>query len=140
MARLRFARITPRKLRYVVDLIRGKDYNTAVAILRTVPNRGAYFTLKLLQSAMANAIYVSGEKRFDINVDKLHIVDVRVDPGPMFKRWRPMSMARAGLIKKRTSHLTIVLEEREPKETKKERAKRRKEGRKEMVSEGSKEG
>jgi large subunit ribosomal protein L22 len=124
-AKLRFARITPRKLRYVVDLIRGKDYNSAIAILRIVAKRGAYFVRKVLKSAMDNATSIIREKNLDIDVDKLHVVKAWVDQGPMFRRWRPASMGRAVQIRKRTSHLTIVLEEKEPRQSKRERSKQK---------------
>ena len=124
-AKLRFARITPRKLRYVVDLIRGKDYNTAEAILRVVPKRGSYFVKKLLESAMANATNIIREKNLDIDVNKLHITKAVVNEGPMFKRWTAAPQGRAMQIKKRLSHLEIVLEEREPAKTRVERNSKR---------------
>jgi large subunit ribosomal protein L22 len=126
-AKTRFARITPRKLRYVVNLIRGKDYNSAMAILRVIPKRGTYFVTKVLKSAMDNATSIIRDKNLNVDVNKLHIVKAWVDQGPMFKRWRPASMGRAVQIRKRSSHLNIVLEEREPRESKKERIKRQKE-------------
>ena len=137
-AKLRFARITPRKLRYVVDLIRGKDYNAAEGILRVIPKRGAYFVRKLLKSAMDNATSIIREKDLDIDVNKLHIVEARVDEGPMFKRWRAAPMGRAVQIKKRMSHLSISLEEQELKESKKDRTRRQREERKQKRKEQQK--
>jgi len=115
-AKLKVARITPRKLKYVADLIRGKSYNAAENILRIVPKRGAYFARKLLKSAFDNAVSIIREKNLSIDVNKLHIADIYVNEGPMFKRWRSASMGRSVQIKKRTSHLYITLEEREIKE------------------------
>src|SRR5215470_16976545 len=86
-ARLRYARISARKMRYVVDLVRGKDYNSAIAILRACPKRGAMFCKKLLESAFGNASNIAREKNLDIDGNKLHLVEARVDPGPIIKRW-----------------------------------------------------
>lgn len=84
---------------------------------------------------MDNATSIIREKNLDVDVNKLHIVDIRVNEGPMFKRWWAAPMGRAVQIKKRTSHLYIVLEERELKERKKERAKRQREERKKKEKE-----
>src|SRR5436190_19734839 len=88
-AKLRYARISARKMRYVVDLVRGKDYNNAIAILRSCSKRGAMFCKKLLESVYGNAINIAREKNLDIDGNKLHLVEARVDPGPIIKRWRP---------------------------------------------------
>ena len=128
-ARLRYARISARKMRYVVDLIRGKDYNSAISILRVCPKRGAPFCKKLLESAVANATNISSVRNRDIDANKLHIVEARVDPGPIIKRWRPASVRRPTMIKKRLCHVVFMLEERELKESHRERARRRKQER-----------
>ena len=142
-ATMRYARIAPRKLRYVADLIRGKDYNTAVAILRTCPKRGAVFCRKVLDSAMANALYLNQhpdriqkhqedyplEALKELNPDALHVVDIRVNPGRFFKGWQPSSQRRPTMIKKRLCHVLFVLEERERKESRRERSKRQKQER-----------
>lgn len=125
-AKIRFARITARKLRYIVDLVRGKDYNAAEAILRTQSRRGAYFVRKALKSAFENAVHLIRERDLDVDVNKLHLVEARVDSGPIIKRWRTAPMGRGVPIKKRTSHLSLVLEQREPVPTKKERRASRK--------------
>ncbi len=122
-ARLRFARMSPRKMRYVVDLIRGKDYNSAIGILRNCSKRGAPFCKKLLESAVANAVDLSQDRK-DFDANNLHVIEARVDGGPIIKRWRPSSVRRPNMIKKRTCHVTFVLEERELRESKSERAKR----------------
>ncbi len=104
---LKFARITPRKARRVVDLIRGKIASEALISLRFMPYRGAKMIERLLKSAMANA----EQKEKHIDIDKLRIRTALVDQGPVMKRMEPRAMGRANTIKKRTSHITIVLSE-----------------------------
>ncbi|MBI2901531.1 MAG: 50S ribosomal protein L22 [Planctomycetes bacterium] len=128
-ARLRYARMSPRKMRYVVDLVRGKDFNSAVAILRTCSKRGAPYCKKLLESCYANAMDEARQRNIEIDGNKLHLVDARVDGGPIIKRWRPSSVRRPTMIKKRTCHVTFVLEEREPRLSKKERSKQQRQER-----------
>jgi large subunit ribosomal protein L22 len=128
-ARLRYARISARKMRYVVDLVRGKDYNSAIAILRTCPKRGAMFCKKLLESAFGNATDVINNKQLEIDVNKLHVVEARVDPGPIIKRFRASSQRRPLLIQKRMCHVIFALEERELKESRREKGRRQKQER-----------
>ena len=128
-ARLRYARISARKMRYVVDLIRGKDYNSALAILRVCSKRGAPFCKKLLESAAANALDYAQNRKLDLDANALHIVEARVEGGPIIKRWRPSSQRRPTMIKKRMCHVTFILEERELKESKKDRSKRKRQDR-----------
>ena len=128
-ARLRYARISARKMRYVVDLIRGKDYNSAIAILRSCSKRGAMFCKKLLESAFGNATDIINTKDLEVDVNKLHLVEARVDPGPIIKRWRASSQRRPTMIKKRLCHVIFTLEERDIKESRSERAKRQKQDR-----------
>jgi large subunit ribosomal protein L22 len=125
-ARLRYARISARKMRAVVDLIRGKDYNTAISILRACPKRGAMFCKKLLESAYGNAVNEAREHNLDLDGNRLHLVEARVDPGPMIKRWRPSSVRRPYMVRKRLCHVIFTLEERDLKESKKDRARRQK--------------
>ncbi len=101
----RFARISPRKVRPIADMIRGKFADDALNVLRYQPQRGARMLEKLLKSAMANA-----EDRRAPNLNNLLVADVRVDQGPMFKRMRPRARGMAAIIKKRMSHIHIVLE------------------------------
>jgi len=107
-ATLRFARISPRKVRIIIDLIKKKPVQEALNILKFTPKRGAKFLEKLLKSAIANA-----ENNHNMNVDKLYIAEAYANAGPMFKRIRPRAQGRAFLIRKRTSHITIVLKEKE---------------------------
>jgi large subunit ribosomal protein L22 len=128
-ARLRYARISARKMRYVVDLVRGKDYNSAIAILRACPKRGAMFCKKLLESAFGNATDVISNRQLEVDVNKLHVVEARVDPGPIIKRFRASSQRRPLLIQKRMCHVIFALEERDLKESRREKSRRQKQDR-----------
>jgi large subunit ribosomal protein L22 len=101
---LRFVRVTPRKARLVVDLIRGKGVDEALTILRFVPNHASGLVEKLLRSAVANA-----EQKKVGDVDDLWVSKAFVDQGTTLKRIRPRSMGRANSIFKRTSHITLVV-------------------------------
>jgi large subunit ribosomal protein L22 len=104
---LKYAKITPRKARRVIDIIKGKRASDALVSLRYMPYRGAGIIAKLLKSAMANA----EQKHSHVDIDKLKIKRAFVDQGPAAKRMEPRAMGRANVIKKRTSHITIVLTE-----------------------------
>jgi large subunit ribosomal protein L22 len=106
-ARLRFARLGPRKARLVADLIRGKRSEEALNILSFTKKAAAKIILKLLRSAIANAT-----QKKNIDVDRLFIKKITVDQGPTMKRYQPRALGRATMIRKRTSHITIVLDER----------------------------
>lgn len=105
-ARARFIRISPQKARLVADMIRGKNVEEAVTTLRFTPKKGARVLRKVLESAIANA-----SQNDSIDVDTLFVKKVFVDGGPMMKRIRPRAMGRATRILKRTSHITVVLDE-----------------------------
>ena len=100
----RFARISVRKLRPILDLIRGKYADDAIDILKYLPHRGARMIERVLKSAMANA-----EDRGIRNVGDLVIVDARGDGGPMFKRLMPRARGMAYMIRRRSSHIEIGL-------------------------------
>ena len=100
-------RIAPRKIRIVVDLIRGKNIGEAFNILKFTPKVGAEVIEKVLKSAVANA-----ENNFDMNVDKLYVSSAFVDQGPTLKRIHPRSRGQAFKILKRSSHITVVVEEK----------------------------
>jgi large subunit ribosomal protein L22 len=104
---LRTVRIAPRKVRLVVDLIRGKAVGEAIAILRHTPKTASPVVEKLLKSAIANA-----EHNYDMDVNNLYIEKVFVDEGATLKRFRPRAQGRASAINKRTSHITIVVSEK----------------------------
>lgn len=103
---LKYARITPRKARRVIDLIRYKNAGDALVFLKFMPYRGARFVEKLLKSAMANA-----EQKKAVNPDEMKIARVFVDQGPVMKRVLPRAMGRANVIRKRSSHITLILSE-----------------------------
>ena len=107
-AHLRYARISPRKVQIVCDLIRGKDAGTAMAIIMNTPKATSEVMEKLLKSAVANA-----ENNHGMNTDKLYVKMVHVGPGPVMKRVMPRAQGRAFRILKRTSHITLVLGEKE---------------------------
>lgn len=102
----RTVRIAPRKVRLVIDLIRGKNVGDAFAILKLTEKRATTVVEKVLKSAIANA-----EHNFNMDTDNLYIKEAYVNEGPTLKRMRPRGRGRAGLIRKRTSHITIVVAE-----------------------------
>ncbi|MBE0417551.1 MAG: 50S ribosomal protein L22 [Anaerosomatales bacterium] len=104
----RYVRVSPRKARLVVDLIRGKSVEEAAAILRFTPRAAAEVVEKVLLSAAANA-----EKNLKIRRDDLYVSTAFVDEGPTLKRIRPRAMGRAFRVDKRTSHITVVVKQRE---------------------------
>lgn len=103
----RHIRIAPRKIRIVIDLIRGKNIADVVAILKHTPKVGSEVVLKVLKSAVANA-----EHNFDMNSDELIVSKIFVDQGPTLKRVHPRSRGQAFKILKHTSHLTVVVDEK----------------------------
>ncbi|MFV0400403.1 MAG: 50S ribosomal protein L22 [Oscillospiraceae bacterium] len=107
-AHLRYARISPRKVKIVLDLIRGKDTRMAGAILKNTPKAASEYLVKLLNSAAANA-----ENNHNMDPNNLYVSECFVTPGPTLKRIQPVSKGRAHRILKRTSHVTLVLKERE---------------------------
>jgi len=108
-AYFRYIRISPRKVKIVLDLIRGKDVKMALAILKNLRKSGAEYTYKLVQSAVANA-----ENNFGLDAGNLYISQCFVCPGgPTLKRVMPRAQGRAFRIMKRLSHITVVLKEKE---------------------------
>lgn len=108
MAKAKNVRIAPRKVRVVADLIRGKDVQDALALLSFTPKRAAQVVGKVVKSAAANA-----ENNLDLNPDQLYVAQAYVDVGPTLKRWHPRQRGQAFEIKKRSSHVTVVVRERE---------------------------
>ncbi|MDD3164863.1 MAG: 50S ribosomal protein L22 [Oscillospiraceae bacterium] len=106
-AQLNYLRISPRKVKILCDLIRGKDIKTAAAILSQVPKAASDPMLKLLKSAIANA-----ENNHSMDVEKLYVSKAVADPGPIIKRMRPRAQGRAFRINKRTTHITIAVSEK----------------------------
>lgn len=102
----RYVRISSRKVKIVVDLIRGKSVREAEAILRYTPKAATEPVLKLLNSAVANA-----ENNLELNRDDLYVAEVYANQGPTLMRYRARAHGRASRIRKRTSHITIVLDQ-----------------------------
>lgn len=105
---LRYCRIAPRKVQIVLDLIRGQELEKAVAILKYTPKSACEPVLKLVNSAAANA-----ENNFGMDKRSLYVAECFATPGPTLKRIRPRAQGRAFRVLKRTSHITVVLKERE---------------------------
>ena len=105
-AKHRFARISPRKARLVVDLIRGRHVDEALDILRFTNKRASVFVDKVLRSAMANA------DEAEADMTTLFVQEARVEDGPSFMRWRPKDRGRAHPILKRSSHIVVTVEQR----------------------------
>ncbi len=105
-ARTRMIRISPRKVRIVGDLIKKKNINEAVGMLTYMPQKASFILKKLLDSAIANA----KQKKY-VDIDNLYVKNVIVDGGPVLKRFLPRAMGRATKIRKRVSHITLVLDE-----------------------------
>lgn len=102
----KYIRISPQKARLVADVVRGMDADTAITTLKFMPKKGARILRKVIESAVANAIQT--EK---VDTDTLYIKNILIDGGPMLKRFRPRAMGRATRILKRTSHITVVVDE-----------------------------
>ena len=106
-ATAKYVRISPRKVKIVCDLIRGKDVGAAMAILMQTPKAASEPLLKLLKSAAANA-----ENNFAMDPSKLYVSEVFATPGPILKRMMPRAQGRAYRINKRSSHVTLAVAEK----------------------------
>jgi len=102
----KYIRISPQKARLVADLVRGKDVDSAITTLKFMPKKAARILRKVIESAVANAIQTE-----TIDADTLYVKKILIDGGPMLKRFRPRAMGRATRILKRTSHITVVVDE-----------------------------
>jgi large subunit ribosomal protein L22 len=118
IAKLNRLRIAPRKVRLVANLIRGQKTDKALAMLRFTSKKAAKPFYKLLTSALANA-----KNNSDLNLKELYIKKVTVDQGPTLKRFRPRAMGRANEIRKKTSHITIFLAEKQESRIKNHKSK-----------------
>ncbi|MBN2233484.1 MAG: 50S ribosomal protein L22 [Deltaproteobacteria bacterium] len=105
-AKLRHYRVAPRKARLVTDMIKGMGVTRAINTLRFTRKKSAPVVLKLIQSAVANA-----DQKGNVDVDALYISNAFVDEGPTLRRFKPRAMGRATRIRKRTSHITVVLDD-----------------------------
>lgn len=102
----KYIRISPQKTRLVADVVRGMDVESAITTLRFMPKKAARILRKVIESAVANA-----DQMETIDVDSLYVKSILVDGGPSLKRFRPRAMGRATRIIKRTSHITVVVDE-----------------------------
>jgi large subunit ribosomal protein L22 len=103
----RFVRVSPQKVRLVMAQIRGERVEDALGLLSFAPQKGAKILKKLVDSAVANV-----QENTDMDVDNLYVARIFADEGPTQKRWRPRALGRATKILKRTSHLTVILDEK----------------------------
>ena len=106
-ASYKYARISAMKVKIVIDLIRGKDIDEALAILKFTPRGAASIIAKVVKSAKANA-----ENNHEMDVENLYIASIVANQGPTMKRFMPRAMGRATMIRKRTSHIEVVLKEK----------------------------
>ena len=104
-AKHRYADMSPRKIRPVAALVRGRDADEALELLRFLPSKSARLIEAVLKSALGNA-----EDRRAANPNRLVVIDARVDQGPMFKRIRPRARGMAFMVKKRTCHIKVAVE------------------------------
>jgi large subunit ribosomal protein L22 len=104
----KYVRMSPIKLKPVADLVRGKDLNEALTILKFTPGKGSVLVEKVVKSAAANA-----ENNHNMNTDKLYVAEVYAHQGPTMKRWRAAAKGRASVILKRSSHIGVTLKERD---------------------------
>ncbi len=109
-ATAKYVRISPSKVKIVLDIIRGKDFNEAMAILMGTPKAASEILVKILASAGANA-----ENNLNMSKEDLYVAECFANPGPIYKRWWPRSHGSADTILKRTSHITIILDEKQAK-------------------------
>jgi large subunit ribosomal protein L22 len=110
-AREKYIRMSPIKMRRVLSLVKDKSVEEALSILEYTPKRAATAVKKAIESASAN--YFAKENVPKVTPGDVFIKEIRVDGGPVLRRFRPMSMGRVGRIRRRTSHLTVVLEDRQ---------------------------
>lgn len=104
----KYVRVSPVKANSIAELVRGKDLNEALNILKFTPGKGSEIIEKVVKSAAANA-----ENNFDMDPDKLYIAEVYAHQGPTMKRWRAGAQGRASKILKRSSHIGVTLREKE---------------------------
>ncbi|MDO4539894.1 MAG: 50S ribosomal protein L22 [Syntrophomonadaceae bacterium] len=109
-AKARYIRVSPFKARQVADLVRGKDTREAMGILKYTNKKAAPLISKVVQAAIANA-----EHNFDMDSDRLYVSEIMIDEGPTIRRMKPRAYGRADIMRHRTSHITVVLREREVK-------------------------
>lgn len=104
----RFVRMSAQKVREILDMVRGQQVDEALAVLQFCPRAGAREVRSLIQSAVANA-----ENTYMLSREDLYVATIAADNGPTLKRWRPRARGRADMIRKRTCHISVVLDEYE---------------------------
>ena len=112
----KFVVISPRKAKLTADLIKGKPVNEALAVLEFTPRRAGEIIIKVLQSAIANAVDKEGTGKLD--PEELYVKNAVIDPGPIMPRWRPRAYGRASRIRKRMSHIKVLVSTEVPEELK----------------------
>ncbi len=112
-AKARNVRMSPRKMRLVIDQIRGQDVNAAYGTLQFSKKKAARIIDNVLRSAVANAVYQADQEGDRLNVDTLYVQEAYVDEGRTLRRWRARAYGRAAPVRKRSSHVTVVVEERD---------------------------
>ncbi len=117
-AQARYVRITPMKARRVIDLVRGMSADQALAVLRFSPQAASEPVYKVVASAVANARHAAEQESRRLDVEQLVVREAYVDEGPTLKRFRPRAQGRAFRVRKRTSHITVVVAQR-PEDAKK---------------------
>jgi large subunit ribosomal protein L22 len=110
----KFVVISPRKAKLTADLIKGRPVNEAIAVLEYSPKKAAEIIIKTLRSAIANAVDKEGAGELD--ADDLFVKNAIIDPGPIMPRWRPRAYGRASRIRKRMSHIKVVVSTEMPQE------------------------
>jgi large subunit ribosomal protein L22 len=110
-ATAKYVRISPRKVRLVVDAVRGRPVDEALATLQFLPNAAAKAVAKVVESAAANA-----ENNYQMSPEELYVARIYADEGPTLKRFKPRSRGRTSPILKRSSHITVVVGQKEEKE------------------------
>jgi large subunit ribosomal protein L22 len=105
----KFARISPHKVRPVVDLVRGRPVNGALTNLKSTNRRCAPMIRKVIEAALAGARQVIAEKKLDLDANDLLVAEARVDEGPRLKRWKPRARGMAAPMVRRTCHIRVVL-------------------------------
>ena len=113
LAKTRYVRQSPRKMRLVIDMIRGRNVNEAYGVLQFTQKKAAKVLEKTLRSAVANALVKADEQGDHLDVDELYVRKAFVDEGPTLRRWRARAMGRASPIRKRTSHITVVVDRKD---------------------------
>ena len=103
----KYVRISPFKARLVADLVRGKQVEDAYTILQYTRKKATVPIMKTIKSAVSNAISQKGT--FEVKPEDMYVAEIRVDEGPMMKRFRPMAMGRAGMIRRRSSHISVIV-------------------------------